>query len=113
MRKKLSGMTEFIKRNAGSLLNENTNIPLKILVPLFAFLIPVTWRLSGTVSDVKHDFRDLKAEVRTMNEKSWTRENMELWATKLERNNPAVKVPAAKEGLSLMAPAGTIADSSK
>src|SRR4051812_46192467 len=103
MSRKLSGVTEFFKKGAGQ-LNENTSIPLKVLVPIFMFLIPATWKLSSQVSDVKHAFGEMSQKIQQVEKASWTKENMEIWTVKLERNNPTLNVPKPKEGMVASAP---------
>jgi hypothetical protein len=49
----------------------------------------------------------LRSELVRINSKidsAWSVENMDLWAAKMQRDNPSVRVPQAREGFALERP---------
>lgn len=92
--KKFEGVTEFISKRAG-----NWSMPMKVLVPMLVTLLGATWHLSAQFADVKAEFKEMQREIWMVTDKAWTKDNQELWGVKLQRDNPALHVPPADEGI--------------
>lgn len=89
-------MTQLISR-----INENTSVPLKIVVPVIVAVIGATWAISVQISGLRAEMSAIAGQVRTVNAKidgAWTIQNMELWTAKMQRNNPTLRIPEVKEG---------------
>jgi hypothetical protein len=82
-------------------LNENTSIPLKIVVPLVLAIMGATYTFSIKNSSILLQLREITTQLNMMNEKlgeSWSVKDMNLWVSKLQRDNPDAKIPDANEG---------------
>lgn len=89
-----------------SRLNENTTIPLKVIIPLIIAFCSGTWWLSDKLSQQNTSTRiellAMRAELREISTKidnAWSVQSMGLWAAKLQRDNPSLKVPLTREGM--------------
>lgn len=81
-------MPPFISR-----INENTSIPLKIA----AAVAIATATISVQLWTLRSDIDRINSKI----DGAWSVQNMELWTTKFQRDNPTLKIPSAKEGIAL------------
>ncbi len=83
-------------------LNENTSVPLRIVVPVVATVAGAAWALSVQLNGLRAEMGSMNRQLIEMNAKiegAWSRQNMGLWVTKFQRDNPAIKIPDAQEGV--------------
>jgi hypothetical protein len=73
-----------------SRINENTSIPLKIVVAIVGATIAISLQLASLRSEL--------AQINRKLDSGWSIENMTLWTTKFQRDNPQLKIPNATEG---------------
>jgi hypothetical protein len=82
-------------------LSENTSLPLKIVVPLIVAVAGAAWAISVQISGLRAELASTNRQLLEVNAKiegAWSVQNMGLWVAKMQRDNPAMKIPNAREG---------------
>lgn len=77
-------------------INENTSIPIKIVLPVVLSVVSATWFLSWKLSQIERQGEAVRKQVEAVDQSLrnyWSRVDMVLWSTALQRNNPALTVP--------------------
>lgn len=74
-------MTQLISK-----INEDTAIPLKVVVPVVMAIFGATWFLSAKMSSMESKI-----------DGAWSKGQMEVWTSRLQKNNPALNVPEASQ----------------
>lgn len=77
----VEGATQFFKR-----IDENTSVPMKIVVPVIGMLLACTVWLTTMLIGIKNSVGH-----------GWTVDHMETWGRQLEDKNPAIKTPYARD----------------
>jgi hypothetical protein len=82
-------------------LSENTSLPLKIVVPLIVAVAGAAWAISVQISGLRAELASTNRQLLEVNAKiegAWSVQNMGLWVAKMQRDNPTMRVPNAREG---------------
>jgi hypothetical protein len=69
-------------------INENTSIPLKVVVPIISAIIVVSMWVNTTLNRIEASIHD-----------SWRTRDMQKWSTLLSRENPTIKVPSPYDAI--------------
>lgn len=72
-----------------STLNENTNVPIKVIVPIITAIVIVTMWINSTLNRIESSIHD-----------TWRIRDMQKWSTILRNDNPALKVASPYDALS-------------
>lgn len=78
-------------------LSPATLVPLGVVVACCVSVIVAVLRFHGWISGqfdaLSAEIKDLKAATQQINGNRWTAQDMEIYALRMEKNNPTLRVP--------------------
>ena len=69
-------------------LSEDTNIPIKVIIPIITAIVVVSMWVNNTLNRIESSIHE-----------SWRTRDMQKWSTLLRNENPTMKVPSPYDAL--------------